>query len=279
MRCLKCQAWVMGLVMLAGCGKKAADTPGVAHNPASPTAAIPNSVDTPAPPAPPNPNLSFAEAVIQDSPSNQLPPPDRTRAGAATGQLRQKVQQEWDTIKFNSPSGKSLVYIVTMRTEFGAFRVQMLPEVAPNHVRNFLALIKAGYYDGLGFEHLISEQGDTPDDRLEMVEAGCPLGTGEPGIAHLGYWLRPEVSEGILHEPGSFGAVHDENPETAATRFYVTLTKAPAMDGNFTVFGKVVEGLDVVRTISKQPRAEGSAVQPAKPTVILSICIETQEVR
>ena len=64
--------------------------------------------------------------------------------------------------------------------------------------------------------------------------------------------------------------------DTAGCRFYVTLSSAPAMDGNFTVFGKVTTGLDVVRTIAKQPRTDGSP-RPDRPTVIRKVTIQTLE--
>jgi cyclophilin family peptidyl-prolyl cis-trans isomerase len=168
--------------------------------------------------------------------------------------------------------------MASINTDFGSFRVQLNPDVAPNHVRNFVALARAGYYNRLTFDALVQQIADDSQSSLEMVEAGCPLGTGEPGIGHLGYWLNPEIDETIVHQPGSFGAFHDDDPNSAACRFYVTLTKAPAMDGHYTVFGQVVEGLDVVRTISKLPKASGS-YQPEKPVTIRSVIIETQDAR
>src|SRR5207244_7503839 len=136
--------------------------------------------------------------------------------------------------------------------EDGSLTLALLPNVAPNHVRNFVALARAGYYDGLLFEHVIQQEGDGPDARLELVEAGCPLGTGEAGIGHLGYWLPPEFSDKVKHEEGTVGACRADDPDTAGCRFYITLSKAPVMDGNFTVFGRVTSGLDVVRRIAQR---------------------------
>src|SRR4051794_31413548 len=266
---------IVGLVLAVGplgCGGKPAEHP-------APTVAIPaqaggDEPNSDAPLAPPA--GSFAAAVSEDSPEEQLPPPDQTANGLSTGKVRLEVQKLWDQIAFTTPGGKKLAYTAVVDTEFGTLKIALRPDVAPNHVRNFVALARAGFYDGLVFERVIEQQGDGPESRLELVEAGCPLGTGEPGVGHLGYWLNPEYSE-VKHESGTVGACLNGAEDTAGCRFYVTLSSAPAMDGNFTVFGKVTTGLDVVRTIAKQPRPEGSP-RPDRPPVIRKVTIQTREV-
>jgi peptidyl-prolyl cis-trans isomerase B (cyclophilin B) len=257
-----------------GCGGKPGDAP---------TVSIPGPPDATADSAPANADARlsqpFAEAAVQERATGDiLPPPDRTLAGQSTGKLRVEVQKLWDQIAFASPAGKRIDYTADLDTEFGTIRLTFRPDVAPNHVRNFIALARAGYYDGLVFEHVIQQQGEGgPDARLDLIEGGCPLGTGEPGIGHLGYWLRPEISEAVKHEAGAVGACRDAQPDTAACRFYITLSAAPVMDGNFTVFGKVASGLDVVRRITEQPRPNGS-IRPDKPTVIRTVTIRAKEV-
>lgn len=221
---------------------------------------------------------AFANAVLTDTATGDvLPPPDRTLNGLSTGKLRGEVQKLWDEISFTSAAGKPLAYTATLDTELGTIALALLPDVAPNHVRNFVALARAGYYDGLVFEHVIQQEGEGADAKLEMIEGGCPLGTGEPGIGHLGYWLKPEFSETVKHDEGTVGACRDADADTAACRFYITLSKAPVMDGNFTVFARVTQGLDVVRTIARQPRPEGS-IRLNQPTVIRRVTIQTREV-
>jgi cyclophilin family peptidyl-prolyl cis-trans isomerase len=269
---------------IVGCGSQ---TPapvkvGDGSGSAPPVLSISNSVPTASAPAPAGGDKlhqSFQQAVFEDSPGNQQVPPDRTMAGLSTGKLRVEVQRLWDTVRFRAPNGSPIGYRAKFDTELGSFTVELRPEVAPNHVRNFICLARAGYYNGLVFEHVIRQQADDdPNIKLEMVEGGCPVGTGEPGVGHLGYWLKPEFDPAVKHEPGSFGAFHDDSPESAACRFYVTLTPAPAMDGNFTAFGRVVTGLDVLRTIAARPNVEGT-LQPQKPVVIRNVAIETVEGR
>jgi peptidyl-prolyl cis-trans isomerase B (cyclophilin B) len=266
---------IVGLMLAAGplgCGGTPTEHP-------APVVAIPGQPTDDAgsdePPAPPA--GSFTAAVTEDSPEEQLPPPDQTANNLSTGKVRLEVQKLWEQIQFTTAAGKKLAYTAVVDTESGTVKIALRPDVAPNHVRNFVALARAGFYDGLVFERVIEQQGDGPESRLELVEAGCPLGTGEPGIGHLGYWLYPEFSEAIKHEAGSVGACLNGAAHTAGCRFYVTLSSAPAMDGSFTLFGKVTTGLDVVRTIAKQPRPDGSS-RPDKPATIRKVTIQTREV-
>jgi peptidyl-prolyl cis-trans isomerase B (cyclophilin B) len=263
---------IAGLVVgvgVVGCAGEPSDKP-------SPTASVPSAdAGTSGDSAK---VASFSDAITEDSPDDQQPPPDRTLNGLSTGKLRVEVQRQWERIAFAAPSGKKLAYSATLDTECGPVALALLPEVAPNHVRNFVALARAGYYNGLVFEQVIQQEGEGgPEAKLELVEAGCPLGTGEPGIGHLGYWLKPEFNESVKHEEGTVGACLSGGEDTAACRFYITLSKAPVMDGNFTVYGKVTHGLDVIRTIAKQPRPDGSP-RPTRPVVIRKVTIQTREV-
>jgi peptidyl-prolyl cis-trans isomerase B (cyclophilin B) len=247
----------------------------------APTVSVPvQAADAPpaAAPAAQAKASSFAEAVTENSPDDQQPPPDRTLNGLSTGKLREEVQRLWEQIPFTAPSGRKLAYAATLETEYGPITLALLPAVAPNHVRNFVALARAGYYDGLLFDNVVQQQGEGgPEARLELVEGGCPMGTGEPGIGHLGYWLKPEFNDTVKHEEGTVGACLSGAEDTAACRFYITLSKAPVMDRNFTVFAKVTSGLDVVRTIAEKPRADGSS-RPDKPVFIRKVTIQTREV-
>jgi cyclophilin family peptidyl-prolyl cis-trans isomerase len=247
----------------------------------------------PGPPAGPAVNYDswlhhpFAKATIAEPPEGQLRPPDRTVAGQSVAPMYEKIVGEngagglWDAIKFHNPQGKRLSYEVVLTTDKGSFMVELRPDLAPNHVRNFLALCKVGYYEGLPFHRTVRQeiQGDKPA-KLELVEVGCPLGSGEPGYGSIGYWMRPEVNDKVSHEEGTLGAWHAEEVESAACRFYITLTKAPFMDGYWTIFGKVSRGLDVVRTIHRGPIREDDEFdeRPRDPVFIRQVTVNVREV-
>jgi peptidyl-prolyl cis-trans isomerase B (cyclophilin B) len=223
---------------------------------------------------------SFADATRSEPPADYQRPPDTTLTGAATGKLYTEVVQSWDAIKFVSDGGKPLAYTVTLETDLGPIEVALRPDLAPNHVRNFLALARVGFYDGLVFQRTVKVKAEGQDE-FQLIEGGCPLGTGEIGHGSIGYWLKPEFND-EPHVEGTVGACHGEDPDSAACKFYVTLTKAPLLDKNFTVFGKVTKGLDVARMILVRPvRTDGEYPEgdrPEKPVVIRKVKVAAREV-
>lgn len=231
---------------------------------------------------------AFAKATRPDDepPEDTKIPVDQTIAGKPTGVLASAVKREWQSIRFTTAAGKRVEYVVTLDTELGPIEITLYPDVAPNHVRNFLALVKAGYYNGLCFDRVRHEESedDTPS-KLDQIEAGCPLGTGEPGLDHLGYWLRDEFDDPknpkLTHDEGTVGACHGDEMDSAACRFYITLNKASFLDGNYTAFGKVTKGLDVARIIFQRPvivdDQEQSARRPEKPVTIRKATIRDRE--
>jgi cyclophilin family peptidyl-prolyl cis-trans isomerase len=285
---------------LTGCGKESVPseqaekppegTPAVASHDA-PSAGTSANGDTALPPPPKDgQHEPFTKATRggDDPPPNSNPPPDRIVSGKSVYKVYKEVVRLWDTIRFVTPEGKRINYSATVETDMGNIEIVLRPDLAPNHVRNFVALARAGYYDELFFDRVVHEEEEIDPGKvqvLDSIEAGCPLGTGEPGSGSIGYWLKPEFAKPeakVSHEAGTLGACHNVEADTAACRFYITLCDAPFLDGNFTVFGKVTQGLDVARRISKQPLilddqdAEGSH-RPEKPIKIKKVTIHTSE--
>jgi cyclophilin family peptidyl-prolyl cis-trans isomerase len=224
----------------------------------------------------------FAEATFAEPPPEWQRPPDTTLAGKSVGKLYVDVVNLWDTIRFVTPSGKPLKYRAVLDTEMGPIEISLRPDLAANHVRSFVALAKAGYYDGLVFDRTIHQEVEgRADGKLEVIEAGCPLGTGEAGYGSIGYWLKPEFSGQVTHIEGTVGASHGPADDAGACKFYITLCNAPFMDGNYTVFGQVTQGLNVARKILSLPvrndPTSPEADRPAKPVVIHKVTIVTEE--
>ncbi|HLQ44331.1 MAG TPA: peptidylprolyl isomerase, partial [Planctomycetaceae bacterium] len=139
------------------------------------------------------------------------------------------------------------------------------------------------YYDGLRFDRIVKQQSESENgqmSQLTVLEAGSPLESAEPERSHLGYWVKPEINPDVKHEEGTVGAcllACENNEETAAVRFYINLTPAPAMDGNFTIFAKVTKGLDVARKLAEQPVKSADAGpeqgQPIAPLTIKKVTV------
>jgi cyclophilin family peptidyl-prolyl cis-trans isomerase len=196
----------------------------------------------------------FEEATREDRPEECDKLPTRTLAGKSVGVLYEQVRTDWNAVKLVSAAGKLLVYPVTIQTKYGDIELEFHPEWAPNHVRSFLALAKAGYYDGLTFDRRIEQVSAREEiPTLKMIEAGCPLGLGNHELGSIGYWLKAELNRDLHHEEGIMGAWHGEDPDTAGCRFYICLSNAPTLDGRFTAFAKVVRGQEIVKQIYAQP--------------------------
>ncbi len=276
-----------GLVLTAallGCHR----TPRPAPQAKMDTGAEPSTARVEAPPAPAIDRRliqTFTEATRQDPPPNAPRPPDTTLTNKSVGKLYTDVVRLWKEIPFVSAAGQRIEYSATIETEAGTIDLALLPDVAPNQVRNFVALARSGYYDGLMFDRIYHQvSGVDPDVQLDMIEGGGPLGADDlEDHDSIGYWLKPEIDPKIVHEDGSVGAVHGEELDSAACKFYIVLNKPPAsLNGNYTVFGKVTRGLDVVHTIHGRPRIEVEAEEgysrPEKPVVIRKVTVQTREV-
>ena len=230
----------------------------------------------------------FAQATRsgEDPPANSNPPPDVTVSSKPVYKIYKEVLALWGNIRFVTPDGKPIRYTAIVETDFGNIVIALRPDLAPNHVRNFVALARAGYYDDLFFDRICHEETEVEPGKMQVfdsIEAGCPLGNGDPGNGSIGYWLKPEFpaeDAKVTHEPGTVGACRGMEEDTAACRFYITLCDAPFLDGNFTVFGIVTQGLDVARIISKQPTREyeedvAGSLRPDKPIKIKKVTIQT----
>jgi peptidyl-prolyl cis-trans isomerase B (cyclophilin B) len=141
--------------------------------------------------------------------------------------------------------------IANFDTDRGTIRVELAADKAPLTVANFVNLAQRGFYDGLKFHRVINDF---------MVQGGCPLGTGTGGP---GYRFEDEANNGLRHDRGVL-SMANAGPNTNGSQFFITHVATPWLDGKHTVFGKVIEGLDVVDAIKqgdmiKSLKIEGDA--------------------
>jgi peptidyl-prolyl cis-trans isomerase B (cyclophilin B) len=136
-------------------------------------------------------------------------------------------------------------------TDRGPIKLELYPDKAPLTVANFVNLARRGFYDGLNFHRVIADF---------MIQGGCPEGSGRGGP---GYRFEDETGNGVRHERGVL-SMANAGPNTNGSQFFITHVATPWLDGKHTVFGKVVEGLDVVDAVRqgdtiKSVRIEGDA--------------------
>jgi peptidyl-prolyl cis-trans isomerase B (cyclophilin B) len=148
---------------------------------------------------------------------------------------------------FSSESAAELAsHRATIETAIGNISVEFFPDRAPNHVRNFLRLAQAGVYDGTAFHRIVRGfviQGGHVPTRKEPLT--------EPQQAFVRN-LEPEFND-TPHDKGILSMARLDDPGSANTSFFIVTARTPALDGKYTVFGRVIEGLDVVEKIEASP--------------------------
>ncbi len=134
------------------------------------------------------------------------------------------------------------IYRVTIETDRGDMNLEMYPEHAPKTVNNFVFLAREGFYDGIVFHRVISDF---------MIQGGDPTGTGTGGP---GYRFEDEIAENPLkHETGVI-SMANAGPDTNGSQFFITHSPQPHLNGMHAVFGKVVQGQEVVNAIQQGDR-------------------------
>lgn len=129
----------------------------------------------------------------------------------------------------------------------GEIRIEFFPESAPKTVENFVTLAKKGFYNGLTFHRVV------PDF---VVQGGDPQGNGTGGP---GYTIKAEFNP-RKHVRGTLAMARSQHPDSAGSQFYITYGAQPHLDGNYTIFGQVVAGMDHVDRIKPGDRMTSVAI-------------------
>ena len=127
--------------------------------------------------------------------------------------------------------------VATITTAKGTIRVRLFDDKVPNTVANFEKLVGDGFYDGLKFHRVIKDF---------MIQGGCPEGTGSGGP---GYDFEDEFHAELTHDGPGVLSMANSGPNTNGSQFFITHVKTEWLDGKHSVFGKVLEGQDVVDAI------------------------------
>ena len=135
--------------------------------------------------------------------------------------------------------------IVTIEMEDGGIiRAELYPEIAPNTVRNFISLVKKGFYDGVIFHRVIPGF---------MIQGGDPTGTGMggPGYSIKGEFDMNGVKNSLKHTRGVLSMARSMMPNSAGSQFFIMHKNSPHLDGAYAAFGKITEGMDIVNKIAE----------------------------
>ena len=158
--------------------------------------------------------------------------------------------------------------VAVFDTSLGVFEVELYAKECPETVWNFINLAEGrqetekgeNFYDGLIFHRVI--QGF-------MIQGGCPTGTGMGGP---GYQFRDEFNPSLRHDGEGVLSMANSGPGTNGSQFFITLDPTPHLDDRHSVFGKVINGMEVVKTIGTVKTATGD--KPLEPVVINNVTIQ-----
>jgi len=158
--------------------------------------------------------------------------------------------------------------IAVIETNLGTIKFKFLEDKAPGHVKNFVDLAKKGFYDGTRFHRVIPGfmiQGGDPNsksgDRSRM-------GTGGPG-----YQIKAEFND-TKHVRGIVSMARSNNPDSAGSQFFICVADASFLDGQYTAFGQVTEGMDVVDKIVALKRDPRDNPEESNPAIMKKVTIE-----
>ena len=161
-------------------------------------------------------------------------------------------------------SAPAAAEVAVITTTAGKMVVEFWPDVAPKTVENFVKLAKDGFYDGTAFHRIV---------KGFMIQGGDPLskkddpavGTGGPG-----YKIKAEFND-RPHVRGVLSMARSQHPDSAGSQFFVCLGDARFLDKQYTAFGKLVEGEDVLVKIGETPTARGGGGEKSKPTTRVGV--------
>lgn len=146
----------------------------------------------------------------------------------------------------------------------GRVVIELRPDLAPNHVARIKELVREGYYDGLKFHRVIPGF---------MAQTGCPQGTGTGGS---GKKLKAEFSR-EKHVRGTCSMARAASPDSADSQFFIMFDSSPHLDGKYSIWGQVVEGIELVDNIKKGSSLNNGAVQDPDIIVRLQVAADVAE--
>ena len=138
----------------------------------------------------------------------------------------------------NAQGENKMAKYVTIETDKGTIKAELYTEKAPITTKNFIDLANSVFYNGLTFHRVVADF---------VIQGGDPKGDGTGGS---GKNIPLEISQELKHVKGALGMARSQDPNSASSQFYITLAPTPFLDGNYAVFGKVIEGMEISEQIN-----------------------------
>ncbi|HMG34488.1 MAG TPA: peptidylprolyl isomerase [Blastocatellia bacterium] len=162
--------------------------------------------------------------------------------------------------------------VAVLETNYGRIVFEFLPDDAPRHVANFKELTREGFYNGTRFHKIVKDRRNSPiaiqgGDPNTISGAPSTWGYGQPGQKTI----PAEFSKTLRHSRGTVSAARrTSDPNSATSQFFICVTDDPEYDGQFSIFARVIDGMNIVESIAKAPTLTNSTV-PLDPVVVQRI--------
>ncbi len=150
-------------------------------------------------------------------------------------------------------------YFATIQTQAGDIVLELFPDVAPLAVNSFVFLAENGWFDGVTFHRVIPGF---------MAQAGDPTGTG---IGGPGYAFKNETTPDLVFDRAGLVAMANSGPDTNGSQFFITYAPAEQLNGSYTIFGQVIEGMDLVEALTPRNPQEGGDLPPGDEIITITI--------
>jgi len=178
--------------------------------------------------------------------------------------INQENQMSEEKYNYVSITPDSML-VAVVETNLGTFELELYPNETPITVTNFVTLAEENFYDGVSFHRVIDGF---------VIQGGDPTGTGSGGKSiYDGKPYADEFLPALRHNSAGILSMANRGPHTNTSQFFITLAPTPHLDDKHTVFGKVIEGMDVVAKIGKVP-TEPPYNRPVDPVVMEKVTIE-----
>ena len=160
--------------------------------------------------------------------------------------------------------------VAILDTNYGTMVLEFFPKDAPGHVENFKKLARQGFYDGTKFHRIVKDfmiQGGDPNTKGPNVDS---YGTGGPG-----YTIKAEFNS-RKHVKGALSMARSQDPNSAGSQFFICLAPKPGLDGQYTAFGQLIKGTNVLEAIGNvkvKPSKYGENSVPLEPVILKKVTI------
>ena len=167
--------------------------------------------------------------------------------------------------------------VAVVETNYGRIVIEFYPKSAPNHVDNFMELAQKGFYDGTRIHRIVKDKSGRP----VAVQGGDPNTiNGDPSTWGRGQpaqiTVNAEFSTTLKHERGILSAARRDDVNSATSQFFICVAPMPQFDGNYSIFGKVIEGMNVVDSIARAPLWPNTE-RPLDPVVVNKVYLTKRE--